>query len=85
MKSLEKLLEDFVSKNEWNINKLKGADVIYYIQENLKHDFMFSKEYLLSESYINDYGDLVLPEDSKLFNEMLCESDIANLLLKDML
>ena len=85
MKSLEKLLEDFVSKNEWNINKLKGADVIYYIQENVKHDFMFSKEDLLSESYINEYGDLVLPEDSKLFNEMLCESDVANLLLKDML
>ena len=85
MKSLEKLLKDFLSKNEWNINKLKGADVIYYIQENVKHDFMFSKEDLLSESYINDYGDLVLPEDSKLFNEMLCESDIANLLLKDML
>ena len=84
MKSLEKLLEDFVSKNEWNINKLKGADVIYYIQENVKHDFMFSKEDLLSESYINEYGDLVLPEDSKLFNEMLCESDVANLLLKDM-
>ena len=85
MKSLEDLLKDFLSKNEWNINKLKGADVIYYIQENVKHDFMFSKEDLLSESYINDYGDLVLPEDSKLFNEMLCESDIANLLLKDML
>ena len=85
MKSLENLLEEFLSKNEWNINKLKGADVIYYIQENVKHDFMFSKEDLLSESYINDYGDLVLPEDSKLFNEMLCESDIANLLLKDML
>ena len=85
MKSLENLLEDFLSKNEWNINKLKGTDVIYYIQENLKHDFMFSKEDLLSESYINDYGDLVLPDDSKLFNEMLCESDIANLLLKDML
>ena len=85
MKSLENLLKDFLSKNEWNINKLKGADVIYYIQENVKHDFMFSKEDLLSESYINDYGDLVLPEDSKLFNEMLCESDIANLLLKDML
>ena len=85
MRSLEKLLEDFVSKNEWNINKLKGADVIYYIQENVKHDFMFSKEDLLSESYINEYGDLVLPEDSKLFNEMLCESDVANLLLKDML
>ena len=84
MKSLENLLEDFLSKNEWNINKLKGADVIYYIQENVKHDFMFSKEDLLSESYINDHGDLVLPEDSKLFNEMLCESDIANLLLKDM-
>ena len=85
MKSLEKLLEDFVSKNEWNINKLKGVDVVYYIQENVKHDFMFSKEDLLSESYINEYGDLVLPEDSKLFNEMLCESDVANLLLKDML
>ena len=85
MKSLENLLKDFLSKNEWNINKLKGADVIYYIQENVKHDFMFSKEDLLSESHINDYGDLVLPEDSKLFNEMLCESDIANLLLKDML
>ena len=85
MKSLENLLEDFLSKNEWNINKLKGADVIYYIQENVKHDFMFSKEYLLSESYINEYGDLVLPEYSKLFNEMLCESDVANLLLKDML
>ena len=85
MKSLENLLKDFLSKNEWNINKLKGADVIYYIQENVKHDFMFSKEDLLSESYINDYGDLVLPEDSKLFNEMLCESDIANLLLKDVL
>ena len=85
MKSLENLLKDFLSKNEWNINKLKGADVIYYIQENVKHDFMFSKEDLLSESYINDYGDLVLPEDSKLFNEMLCESDIAILLLKDML
>ena len=85
MKSLENLLEDFLSKNEWNINKLKGTDVIYYIQENLKHDFMFSKEDLLSESYINEYGDLVLPEDSKLFNEMLCESDVANLLLKDML
>ena len=84
MKSLENLLEDFLSKNEWNINKLKGADVIYYIQENVKHDFMLSKEDLLSESYINDHGDLVLPEDSKLFNEMLCESDIANLLLKDM-
>ena len=85
MKSLEKLLKDFISKNEWNINKLKGVDVIYYIQENVKHDFMFSKEDLLSESYINEYGDLVLPEDSKLFNEMLCESDVANLLLKDML
>ena len=85
MKSLDNVLRDFLSKNEWNINKLKGADVIYYIQENVKHDFMFSKEDLLSESYINDYGDLVLPEDSKLFNEMLCESDIANLLLKDML
>ena len=85
MKSLENLLKDFLSKNEWNINKLKGADVIYYIQENVKHDFMFSKEDLLSESYINDYGDLVLPEDSKLFNEILCESDVANLLLKDML
>ena len=85
MKSLENLLKDFLSKNEWNINKLKGADVIYYIQENVKHDFMFSKEDLLSESYINDYGDLVLPEDSKLFNEMLCESDIAKLLLKDVL
>ena len=85
MKSLEKLLEDFISKNEWNINKLKGTDVIYYLQENIKHDNMFCKEDLLSESYINDYGDLVLPEDSKLFNEMLCESDIANLLLKDML
>ena len=85
MKSLEKLLKDFISKNEWNINKLKGVDVVYYIQENVKHDFMFSKEDLLSESYINEYGDLVLPEDSKLFNEMLCESDVANLLLKDML
>ena len=85
MKSLEKLLEDFLSKNEWNINKLKGTDVIHYLQENVKHDFMFSKEYLLSESHINEYGDLVLPEDSKLFNEMLCESDVANLLLKYML
>ena len=85
MKSLEKLLEDFVSKNEWNINKLKGTDVIYYIQENIKRDSVFCKEDLLSESYINEYGDLVLPEDSKFFNEMLCESDIANLLLKDML
>ena len=85
MKSLENLLKDFLSKNEWDINKLKGEDVIYYIQENIKHDFMFSKEDLLSESYINEYGDLVLPEDSKLFNEMLCESDVANLLLKDML
>ena len=84
MKSLEILLEDFLSKNEWNINKLKGADVIYYIQENVKYNSIFCKEDLLSESYINDYGDLVLPEDSKLFNEMLCESDIANLLLKDM-
>ena len=46
---------------------------------------MFCKEDLLSESHINEYGDLVLPEDSKLFNEMLCESDVANLLLKDML
>lgn len=85
MKSLENLLEDFLSKNEWNINKLKGSDVIYYIQENIKHDGIFCKEDLLSESYINEYGDLVLPEDSKLFNEMLCESDVANLLLKDML
>ena len=85
MKSLEKLLEDFVSKNEWNINKLKGVDVVYYIQENIKRDSVFCKEDLLSESYINEYGDLVLPEDSKLFNEMLCESDVANLLLKDML
>ena len=85
MKSLENLLKDFLSKNEWNINKLKGTDVIYYLQENIKHDNMFSKEDLLSESHINDNGDLVLPEDSKLFNEMLCESDIANLLLKDML
>lgn len=85
MKSLENLLEDFLSKNEWNINKLKGDDVIYYIQENIKHGNIFCKEDLLKESYINEYGDLVLPEDSKLFNEMLCESDIANLLLKDML
>lgn len=85
MKSLENLLEDFLSKNEWNINKLKGTDVIYYLQENVKHDFILSKEDLLSESYINEYGDLVLPEDSKLFNEILCEADIANLLLKDML
>ena len=85
MKSLEKLLEDFISKNEWNINKLKGVDVVYYIQENIKRDSVFCKEDLLSESYINEYGDLVLPEDSKLFNEMLCESDVANLLLKDML
>ena len=85
MKSLENLLEDFLSKNEWNINKLKGSDVIYYIQENIKNDSIFCKEDLLSESYINEYGDLVLPEDSKLFNEMLCESDVANLLLKDML
>ena len=85
MKSLEKLLEDFVSKNEWNINKLKGADVIHYLQENIKHDIILFKEDLLSESHINEYGDLVLPEDSKLFNEMLCESDVANLLLKDML
>ena len=84
MKSLENLLEDFLSKNEWNINKLKGTDVVYCIQENIKHDSIFFKEDLLSESYVNDYGDLVLPEDSKLFNEMLCESDIANLLLKDM-
>ena len=85
MKSLENLLEEFLSKNEWNINKLKGRDVIYYIQENIKRDSVFCKEDLLSESYINEYGDLVLPEDSKLFNEMLCESDVANLLLKDML
>ena len=85
MKSLEKLLEDFISENEWNINKLKGTDVIYYLLENIKHDFMLCKEDLLSESYVNDYGDLVLPDGSKLFNEMLCESDIANLLLKDML
>ena len=85
MKSLENLLKDFLSKNEWNINKLKGTDVIHYLQENIKHNNMFSKEDLLSESHINDNGDLVLPEDSKLFNEMLCESDIANLLLKDML
>ena len=85
MKSLENLLEDFLSKNEWNINKLKGSDVIYYIQENIKNDSIFFKEDLLSESYINEYGDLVLPEDSKLFNEMLCESDVANLLLKNML
>ena len=85
MKSLENLLEDFISKNEWNINKLKGVDVIYYMQENIERDSVFCKEDLLSESYINEYGDLVLPEDSKLFNEMLCESDVANLLLKDML
>ena len=85
MKSLENLLEEFLSNNEWNINKLKGADVIYYIQENIERDSVFCKEDLLSESYINEYGDLVLPEDSKLFNEMLCESDVANLLLKDML
>ena len=85
MKSLEILLEDFLSKNEWNINKLKGADVIYYIQENTKDNIIFCKDDLLSESYINDYGDLVLPENSKLFSELLCESDVANLLLKDML
>ena len=85
VKSLETLLKDFISKNEWNINKLKCTDVIYYLKENIKHDNMFCKEDLLNESYINDYGDLVLPEGSKLFNEMLCESDIANLLLKDML
>jgi hypothetical protein len=85
MKSLENLLEDFISKNEWNINKLKGTDVIYYLQENIKHGSMFCKEDLIMESYINEYGDLVLPEDSKLFNEMLCESDVARLLLKDML
>ena len=85
MKSLENLLEDFISKNKWNINKLKGTDVIYYLQENIKNDSILFKEDLLNESYINEYGDLVLPEDSKLFNEMLCESDVANLLLKDML
>ena len=59
MKSLENLLEDFLSKNEWNINKLKGADVIHYIQENIKHDSIFCKEDLLSESYINEYGDFL--------------------------
>ena len=48
MKSLENLLEDFISKNKWNINKLKGTDVIYYIQENIKHDSIFCKEDLLS-------------------------------------
>ena len=85
MKSLEKLLEDFVSKNEWNINKLKGTDVIHYLQENIKHGGIFFKEDLLGESHINEYGDLILPEDSKLFNEMLCESDIAKLHIKDML
>ena len=36
MKSLENLLEDFLSKNEWNINKLKGTDVIHYLQEITK-------------------------------------------------
>ena len=85
MKSLENLLDDFISKNEWNINKLKGSDVVYYIQENIKDSNIVFKDDLLNESYINEYGDLVLPEGSKLFSEMLCESDIANLLLKDML
>lgn len=29
-------LKIFFRQNEWNINKLKGTDVFYYIEENFK-------------------------------------------------
>lgn len=44
--NLNEQLKKFFKDNEWNINKLKGSDVYYYIEENFKLDVDGETEYL---------------------------------------
>lgn len=56
--NLTTTLLTFLKEYEWDINKLKGEDVLYCIQKNVDADELsvISKEELLIDSYIRDYG-----------------------------
>lgn len=87
MTNLTNMLKTFLSENEWNINKLRGGDVVHYILENISTDdlLLISKESSQQDLYINEYGDLVVIEGTTTYDTLLEDgSDVALLLLKDL-
>lgn len=86
MSDLKTMLQAFFKENEWNINKLKGGDVIYYIEENINTDnvVVLDKEQFNNDSHIDDYGQLIINKGSITEDILLNEDDVASLLLKSL-
>lgn len=86
MSDLKTMLQAFFKENEWNINKLKGGDVIYYIEENINTDnvVVLDKEQFNNDSHIDDYGQLIINKGSITEDILLNEDDVASILLKSL-
>ena len=59
--SVDQDLQDFYENNKWEINKLKGEDVVMYIKENFKLSIIESLEWHIEDCNLslrlnkNDY------------------------------
>lgn len=86
MHTLKTMLQAFFKENEWNINKLKDGDVIYYIEENINTDnvVVLDKEQFNNDSHIDDYGQLIINKGSITEDILLNEDDAASILLKSL-